>query len=142
MTRRRRVAITGVGLVTPVGNDVATTWAAVLEGGRGLRDTRDGAAHRLDGDECVRRRHSRHRVDEELGALLRRQTRVHPRERRLLCLRRGGGQSHGRDDERQREYAPEGSPHPSVPSSLPASAPVPVSGLSGFGPPRRYAMSG
>ena len=29
MTRRRGVAITGIGLVTPVGNDVATTWAAL-----------------------------------------------------------------------------------------------------------------
>jgi 3-oxoacyl-(acyl-carrier-protein) synthase len=36
MTRRRRVAITGVGLVTPVGNDVATTWSAVLEGRSGV----------------------------------------------------------------------------------------------------------
>lgn len=32
---RRRVAITGVGLVTPVGNDVATTWSALLEGRSG-----------------------------------------------------------------------------------------------------------
>jgi 3-oxoacyl-[acyl-carrier-protein] synthase II len=30
MTVRRRVAITGLGLVTPVGNDVASTWAALL----------------------------------------------------------------------------------------------------------------
>ncbi len=30
--KRRRVAITGVGLVTPVGNDVASTWRALLEG--------------------------------------------------------------------------------------------------------------
>ena len=27
---RRRVAITGLGLVTPAGNDVATTWSALL----------------------------------------------------------------------------------------------------------------
>jgi 3-oxoacyl-(acyl-carrier-protein) synthase len=27
---RRRVAITGIGMVTPAGNDVATTWEALL----------------------------------------------------------------------------------------------------------------
>ena len=32
---KRRVAITGIGLVTPVGNDVATTWAALLAGSSG-----------------------------------------------------------------------------------------------------------
>ena len=36
MTRRRRVAITGLGLVTPVGNDVVTTWSALLEGRSGV----------------------------------------------------------------------------------------------------------
>ena len=32
---KRRVAITGIGLVTPVGNDVAATWAALLGGRSG-----------------------------------------------------------------------------------------------------------
>jgi 3-oxoacyl-[acyl-carrier-protein] synthase II len=32
---RRRVAVTGVGLVTPVGNDVESTWSALLEGRNG-----------------------------------------------------------------------------------------------------------
>ena len=35
MPDRRRVAITGLGLVTPVGNDVAATWAALREGRSG-----------------------------------------------------------------------------------------------------------
>jgi 3-oxoacyl-(acyl-carrier-protein) synthase len=34
-TRRRRVAITGIGMVTPVGNDVQSTWTAVLAGKSG-----------------------------------------------------------------------------------------------------------
>ena len=32
---RRRVAVTGLGLVTPVGNDVASTWASLLAGRSG-----------------------------------------------------------------------------------------------------------
>ena len=34
--RQRRVAITGLGLVTPVGNDVAATWDALLAGKSGV----------------------------------------------------------------------------------------------------------
>ena len=36
MSARRRVAITGIGLVTPTGNDVASTWAALREGRSGV----------------------------------------------------------------------------------------------------------
>ena len=32
---KRHVAITGLGLVTPVGNDVAATWESVLAGRSG-----------------------------------------------------------------------------------------------------------
>jgi len=35
MAASRRVAITGLGLVTPVGNDVRSTWAALLAGRSG-----------------------------------------------------------------------------------------------------------
>ena len=36
MTQRRRVAITGVGLVTPVGNDAPGTWNSLLSGRSGV----------------------------------------------------------------------------------------------------------
>src|ERR687894_758218 len=32
---KRRVVVTGLGAVTPVGNDVATTWRSLLEGKSG-----------------------------------------------------------------------------------------------------------
>ncbi|HSH17720.1 MAG TPA: beta-ketoacyl-[acyl-carrier-protein] synthase family protein [Verrucomicrobiae bacterium] len=35
MKRRRRVAITGIGLVTPVGNDAPTTWSNLIAGRSG-----------------------------------------------------------------------------------------------------------
>jgi len=38
MTARRRVAITGVGMVTPVGNDAATTWANLKAGRSGCAE--------------------------------------------------------------------------------------------------------
>jgi 3-oxoacyl-[acyl-carrier-protein] synthase II len=36
MTPRRRIAITGIGMVTPVGNDARTTWANLQLGRSGL----------------------------------------------------------------------------------------------------------
>jgi len=36
VTARRRVAITGIGLVTPVGNDAPSTWAGLVAGRSGL----------------------------------------------------------------------------------------------------------
>ena len=57
MSAKRRVAITGVGLVTPVGNDVASTWAALLVGrsgaGRiGSFDAVGGCAFMSAGTAC------------------------------------------------------------------------------------------
>ncbi len=36
MTVRRRIAITGIGMVTPVGNDAPTTWASLCAGRSGV----------------------------------------------------------------------------------------------------------
>ena len=36
MTGRRRVAVTGLGAISPVGNDVASTWEALLAGRSGI----------------------------------------------------------------------------------------------------------
>ncbi len=41
MTARRRVAVTGVGLVTPVGNDAPTTWANLQVGRSGVAGIRN-----------------------------------------------------------------------------------------------------
>jgi len=38
MTTRRRVAITGVGMVTPVGNDARTTWRHLVDGHTGVAE--------------------------------------------------------------------------------------------------------
>ena len=32
---KRRVVVTGMGVITPVGNDVATTWRSLIEGKSG-----------------------------------------------------------------------------------------------------------
>ena len=37
MTERRRVVVTGIGAVTPLGLDAESTWAAMLEGRSGVR---------------------------------------------------------------------------------------------------------
>ena len=40
MTPRRRIAITGIGMVTPVGNDAPTTWANLRAGKSGVAPIR------------------------------------------------------------------------------------------------------
>jgi len=38
MTAPRSVAVTGIGMVTPLGNDVESTWNAILSGESGVRE--------------------------------------------------------------------------------------------------------
>ncbi len=47
---KRRVVVTGLGMVSPVGNDVASAWASILAGKSGIRpvtrvDTKNFATH-------------------------------------------------------------------------------------------------
>ena len=39
MIEKRRIAVTGIGMVTPVGNTAADTWAGLLEGKSGAAPT-------------------------------------------------------------------------------------------------------
>ena len=48
---RRRVVITGMGAVTPLGNDVETTWQNLVAGKSGA-----GADHAVRPDRLLRRR--------------------------------------------------------------------------------------
>ena len=43
---KRRVVVTGVGAVTPLGNDIETTWSGIKEGKSGV-----GMLTRLDADQ-------------------------------------------------------------------------------------------
>jgi 3-oxoacyl-[acyl-carrier-protein] synthase II len=47
---RRRVAITGLGAVTPLGNDVPTTWAGLLEGRSGVSFITEFSTEKLRSD--------------------------------------------------------------------------------------------
>ena len=50
---KRRVVVTGLGLVTPVGNDVKTTWESILAGKSGIRPVTSFDI------QCAFRRHHR-----------------------------------------------------------------------------------
>ena len=59
MSLKRRVVVTGMGAITPVGNDVATTWRAITAGVSG------GAPIEVHGLEELRGE-----VDGEVGAVV------------------------------------------------------------------------
>jgi len=42
---RRRVVITGLGAVTPLGNDVESTWEGLVSGRSGAAEIKIGRAH-------------------------------------------------------------------------------------------------
>ena len=48
MTDRRRVVVTGMGMVTALGNDVGTTWAGLVAGRSGIRPIESFDPSRLD----------------------------------------------------------------------------------------------
>lgn len=48
-----RLAITGMGAVTPLGNDVATTWEGLLAGRSGIDFIRDFPTEKLRADVCA-----------------------------------------------------------------------------------------
>lgn len=41
MQKNRRVAVTGLGVITPIGNDVQTYWNGLLEGRCGIDSIRE-----------------------------------------------------------------------------------------------------
>ena len=45
MTNKRRVAVTGVGIVSPLGNDVSSTWQSLLAGQSSIRTIQQFDAH-------------------------------------------------------------------------------------------------
>jgi 3-oxoacyl-[acyl-carrier-protein] synthase II len=53
---RRRVVVTGLGMLSPIGNDVPTSWAAALTGtsGAGLIDTFDASEYPVRIAACVK----------------------------------------------------------------------------------------
>jgi 3-oxoacyl-[acyl-carrier-protein] synthase II len=48
MTAPRRVVVTGMGMITAIGNDVPTTWAGLVEGRSGIRTIESFDPSRLD----------------------------------------------------------------------------------------------
>jgi 3-oxoacyl-[acyl-carrier-protein] synthase II len=48
MTTPRRVVVTGMGMITAIGNDVAATWAGLVEGRSGIRTIESFDPSRLD----------------------------------------------------------------------------------------------
>src|SRR5262249_3870995 len=54
MRGARRVVVTGSGVITPIGNDVASFWSAIKQGRSGIGPLRDTGGEQLSNDLTIK----------------------------------------------------------------------------------------